>query len=168
MQSQVDDITRKLRLYAGMMNQNLDKFLDYAAVPVVQIGQAAAPMGHKIHYRYVSLLAGKGHRMSKGSGEIAATYVPGNLKGSVKTMRFSRSKNTVFVGPKIARGRTTGKFGPSRPDAYYAHMVEHGTVHSRAKPYMDKAAAQGLPLAYKRLETAARMQHQKFLAAHAR
>lgn len=159
--SDIGQIVQNLQRYANSLGRNLDKFLDYAAVPVREIAQSRAPVGSRPHKRYEKVRS-DGRRAGKGSGRVVATYNPGNLRGSVRTLRFRRAVNTVFVGPKVAKGGSKGTFGPRRPDAYYAHMVERGTVNTPAKPFMLPAAQQGLPLAYKRLETACRLYTQKF------
>lgn len=161
-QQEIAAITRTLHRYAHEMDRNLDKFLDYAAVPVVQIAQARAPVGSVVHKRYSTPKVNRALRAPKGMGQVVATYNPGNLRGAVRTLHFRRAVNAVFVGPKIAKGGGKGTFGPNRPDAYYAHMVEHGTIHTPAKPFMLPAAQEGLPIAYRRLQSACKLLTEKF------
>lgn len=69
-------------------------------------------------------------------------YYPGNLKLSIKSLTFRKSKNAVFVGPKIVKRRKTGdEYGKtsSKVDAYYAAMIEYGTMNMDKTPYMRPA-----------------------------
>ena len=69
------------------------------------------------------------------NGRKVATYYPGNLKRSIRTLKFRRSKD-LFVGPKLGKKGSTGTFKGNKVDGYYGHMVEFGTVHSKAQPFM--------------------------------
>lgn len=64
-------------------------------------------------------------------------YYSGNLRKSIQVIRFRRSKNAVFVGPKITR-KKLDEYGQTEKttDPYYAHMVEYGTRHSEPQPFM--------------------------------
>lgn len=103
LQADLNNVIGRLRkleptLQAGPVKRNLAT----AAKPLVQAVKAATPVGTKEHSRY-------------SRGVKVATYKPGNLKRSMQTLRFRRSKNAVFVGPKL---------GGARADGYYAHIVE--------------------------------------------
>jgi len=70
-----------------------------------------------------------------------ATYMPGNLMRSVRILPFRRSP-AVWVGPKLAKGRmVSGVFAGARVDAFYAAMVEFGTVKMAAIPFVRPAVA---------------------------
>lgn len=85
------------------------------------------PVGVKTHKRYPKRT---GRKAAKGSGNVLATYKPGNLRKSIRVLSFRRSP-AAWVGPKL--GKT--------PDGYYAHMVERGTVHQPAQEFFKKAVA---------------------------
>lgn len=73
-------------------------------------------------------------------GKVVAIYNPGNLRRSIKILTFRRSKFAVFVGPQVGKASSKEYGRPGQPvDGYYAHMVEFGTINSRAKPYMRPA-----------------------------
>ena len=55
-----------------------------------------------------------------------------NLKKSLGILSFRRSKNAVFVGPRV---KSRYKFR-----GYYGHWVEYGNKHMKAQPYMRPAA----------------------------
>lgn len=67
------------------------------------------------------------------NGKIVAFYVSGNLKKSIKTLTFRKSKD-VFVGPRFTRkklpvyGRTV-----STADGYYAQMLYGSAKNFRAR-----------------------------------
>lgn len=59
-------------------------------------------------------------------------------------MRAGRGKAAAVSAMRDARRATPGSFaemyvGPAVPDAFYAHLVEFGTRHSAAKPFMRPA-----------------------------
>lgn len=156
--------------------------LTKAARPIVTAARNNADTSEEIHFRYNTSKLVKGIRAPKGSGQIVATYRPGNLKGSIKTMRFRRSNNAVFVGPVVSRSGT-GSFGPTstyeggiipsnaRSDGYYARWVEFGAPaiglapNPFMKPAADQAGGTALRLAVVELkaaiEAAGRKQGQK-------
>ncbi len=73
-------------------------------------------------------------------GKVVAIYNPGNLRRSIKILTFRRSKFAVFVGPQVGKAGSKEYGRPGQPvDGFYAHMVEFGTVNSRANPYMRPA-----------------------------
>lgn len=85
------------------------------------------PVGTKVHKRYPT---GKGRRAAKGSGNVLATYRPGNLRKSIRVLNFRRS-SAAWVGAKLGKN----------PDGYYAHMVEGGTVNYQGRHFFEKAVA---------------------------
>ena len=112
-----------------------------AAAVLVSAARAEVKVGTKVHKRYPWNNRRK-KRAAKGAGRVVATYQPGNLRGSIKTLVFRRSM-AVFVGPKLKKGG--GSFGPGNPDGYYAHMVHNGhTSYGNgrripANPFMTRA-----------------------------
>jgi HK97 gp10 family phage protein len=120
-------IVRNLERYALELKREKKKFLEYAAIPMVRAAEAKAPVGSRIHYRY------------DGQGKIVAEYHPGNLQRSIRVLDLKKSHD-VFVGPKVNKGKASGKFANrARVDAYYAHMVEYGTSQMAARPFMRPA-----------------------------
>lgn len=117
------------------------RILRKAAAPMViaaqrNVDDAPAPVK-----RYSTAKVFSGSRAPKGGGTVEATYYPGNLKKSIRTMTFRKSKDAIFVGPKAWKKGSSGDFGKSedRVDPYYAHMVHDGTSTSQANPYMLRA-----------------------------
>lgn len=100
------------------------KLLRLAAKPVIKAIRSKVKVGSKPHRRYLK------------DGSLAAVYYPGNLKRSIRTLTFKKSKS-VFVGPKLGkRGSSGGTYKGNKVDGYYGHMVEFGTVHSAPQPFM--------------------------------
>lgn len=85
------------------------------------------PVGTKVHKRYPRR---NGKKSAKGSGNVLATYRPGNLRKSIRVLNFRRS-SAAFVGAKLGKN----------PDGYYAHMVERGTTTQPAQEFFKKAVA---------------------------
>ncbi len=107
-----------------------------AANVLISSIRAAAPQSAKPHYRYSTPKMGKRKRAPKGSGQKVATYMPGNLKRSFQILPFRRSP-AVWVGAKLSkRGTGGGVFAGNRVDGFYAAMVEFGTKHAAARPYV--------------------------------
>ena len=92
------------------------------------------------HYRYVKKV---------GNAEpTKITYKSGNLRKSIKVLRFRKAKNSIFVGPKVisrSKENNLTTFGANNKDVdpYYAHMVEYGTRHSAPQGYMKKGYQKG-------------------------
>lgn len=128
-QAELNDAIRKLREVGPVVKKDLKSDLTEAAGILVSAVQARAPQSDKPHARYNTAKVIKGIRAPKGSGNIKAIYMPGNLKKSIKTLKFRRSQ-AVFVGPKV---------GSSMPDGYYAHFSEFGTIHQRKQGYVQAA-----------------------------
>ncbi len=102
---------------------------------------ANARRSKKVHLRYNTGKVDKGIRAPKGSGNVVATYDPGNLARAIAIFNFRRS-NSLHVGPKVAKGQNTyGHFSGRRVDAFYAGWIEYGTVNMRARPYIRPALA---------------------------
>lgn len=134
LQAELNTLIRKLEGIADAAKRDRDRVLNEAAGPLKSAISGRAPMSDKPHSRYSTpKIAGK-IRAPKGSGVIKATYQPGNLKKSVQTLRFRRSK-AVFIGPKVRR--SAGQM----PDGYYAHMVNFGTVKQPAQHFVEAGVA---------------------------
>lgn len=104
------------------------------------------PIGGKVHKRYSTPKVIKSRRAKKGSGVVVATYFPGNLRFSFRSMKFRRSKSAVFVGAVLAKGEAHGVFSNSaKADGYYAHMVDRGTKKKAARPFMERSVAAAGP-----------------------
>ena len=124
------DLNRALKALKG-----LDPFLRKAgkadlreAAKILSTAVAIrTPIGKVTHRRYPTK---KGKKAGKGSGNVLATYRPGNLRRSIRVLNFRRS-SAAFVGAKLGKN----------PDGYYAHMVERGTTTQPAQEFFKKAVA---------------------------
>ena len=104
------------------------------------------PVGGKVHKRYSTPKVIKSRRAKKGSGVVVATYFPGNLRFSFKSMNFRRSKSAIFVGAVMAKGEAHGMFNSSaKADGYYAHMIDGGTKKKAARPFMERSVSAAGP-----------------------
>lgn len=106
------------------------KVLRKASEPLIAAAQMKAPV-----YR-----GGKRRVATLGDGTKVA-YYPGNLKLSIKRLRFSKSPS-IWVGPKVTKRRKEGDtYGLSnrKVDAYYAHWQEFGTVNIPKRPFLRPA-----------------------------
>ena len=103
-----------------------------AAKPMVAYAQAKAPVLRD--RRKVTVTLKSGDRV---------TYYPSNLRMSIRTLTFRKTKSdAIFIGPKITKRRKGGdEYGKTRSkvDAYYAAMVEYGTRNMDKTPYMRPA-----------------------------
>jgi HK97 gp10 family phage protein len=113
------------------------RILNKNAKPLTVALFAAAPTSRATHYRYSTPKLVRRIRAKRGKGVRVASYRPGNLAGSFQILRFRNAKYSVIVGAKLAKGaNTVGNFSASRPDGYYAHMVEKGTKNATARPFV--------------------------------
>lgn len=138
----ISEAVANLRKVLPYLVEEQKKILTYAAVPMVDAIAAKAPVSRKVHYRYKEV----------GGEKIKIAYHPGNLKKSIRVLDLRRTQN-VFVGPKVSKRGKARRYGVGNlVDAYYAHMVEYGTMHSRAKPYMRPGFLAAAPQSLKRIE----------------
>ena len=137
-QQEINDLISTLRKISAGAKKESQTAFKKAAVPLISEIQARAPVSEKPHSRYSTPKAAGKIRAPKGQGRIIATYYPGNLRRSFRTLTFRRS-SAVFVGPKLAKQNNQGEFMGARADGYYAHMVEFGTMHNPAQPFVRPA-----------------------------
>lgn len=134
LQSELNTLIRKLDGLSGATKRERDRVLMEAAGPLRSAIAGRAPQSDKPHSRYSTPKISGKLRAPKGMGRIVATYQPGNLRKSVQTLRFRRSK-AVFIGPKVRRS------GGQMPDGYYAHMVNFGTTQQSAQRFVEAGVA---------------------------
>jgi len=162
-QRQVSEAIKVLDKFAGGLESERKKMLEYAAIPLVTELQRRAPVGSRIHVRYSK--QGR-ERSRKGEGRRAATYHPGNTRGAFRILDLRRTDD-IYVGAKLARSGTKGTFGKGRYDAYYLHMIEFGTVHKSARPFVRPSWISAAPHCIRRINNAARLYAEKFTRQHA-
>jgi len=136
LQSDVNELVRKLNKVANNAKRESQSAFREGAKPLVEAIKAGAPVSDEEHYRYLG-------------GKVVATYTPGNLKRSIRTMTFRRS-GAVFVGPKFSSSSgSKGVFSGNRTDPWYAHIMEleYGLSGKRPQPFIRPAAASTGPTA---------------------
>lgn len=138
MKIEVDRLIRALNVLPENLAQQRMRILSLAGSYGAAGIEDAAPRSSAPHYRYSTPKLTKKLRAPKGMGVVVASYLPGNLKQSIRVLQFKRSKSAVFIGAKLAKGQSPkGRFGTgSKADGYYMHMVEGGTIHSAPKPFV--------------------------------
>ena len=140
----IADIVKKLDQYVIELKADRKEMLTLAAEPVKQLMRAKAPVfkGGFMHDRYEHKGKGKS-RSPKGKGNVVASYLAGNLRGSIDIIPIEKSID-IYVGPVFNKtGMTSGVFGESRYDPYYAWWVEYGTQYSKypRQPFVRPAQA---------------------------
>lgn len=116
------------------------KILRKAAIPLVAAAKANIPEAEKPVHRYSTGKIIKAIKTPPGLGTIIATYLPGNLKKSIRILSFRKSV-ALFVGPKVQKRNNKGVFGNgNKIDGWYAHFLEFGTVHFSGIGFMRRAA----------------------------
>ena len=153
-QADVSEIMRRLERMKGPLYGERQRILSLAGAYIAASTEASAPMGRRTHHRYSTPKLLRSIRTPVGMGRIVATYKPGNLKRSMQVLRFRQAPSTVFIGAKLAKGNVRGVFGSrSRVDGYYAHMVERGTQHSAAQPFVLRGFNMGKSQALRTVES---------------
>lgn len=109
--------------------------LRHALQPVLRTAKALTPKGTKVHYRYKG---GGLKKKPKGQGVIVAAYKPGNLRKSLSILSFRRAKRSMFVGPALKLGASSGQ---KKYDGYYAHML-YGNAEAFRKRIGEVALSQ--------------------------
>lgn len=131
LQSEINALIKDLQKLDPYMKTAAQEDMTKAAGLLVSAIKGRAPESEQSHKRYATSKVIKGIRAPKGFGQVVATYQPGNLKKSFRTLKFRRSP-AVFVGPKV---------GTAKADGYYAHWVEFGTENQRPKMFVQQAVA---------------------------
>lgn len=142
MAREINEIGRKFKtLIASLDDRTLKDVLIYSAQPMEEKIAQKAPRSRRTHYRYDTPKLVRKLRAPNGRGVRVATYGPGNLSRSIRTLSFRRMKRSVLVGPKLSK-KSTGKFtSQSRVDGYYANFVETGTKEQSAQNFIRQSAA---------------------------
>jgi len=104
----------------------LKKVLKESSKPLMKAAKANVPTASKPVKRYKN-------------GKVIATYFPNNLKRAIGFLTKLRRTKAVFVGARLSKSGTSGEFKGNRVDAYYAHIVEHGSVHQKGVHFLEKA-----------------------------
>lgn len=155
-QKQVSEAIKVLDKFAGGLEAERKKMLEYAAQPLVTELQRRAPIGSRIHTSYKSRKSGGGQQ---------GRYYPGNLRKSFRVLDLRKSA-AVIVGAKLTKGGR-GNFGLGRFNAYYLHWVEFGTVHMAARPFVRPSWVSAAPHCIRRINNAARLYAEKFTRQNA-
>lgn len=134
MQEEINVLVRTLKELGKEAQKAGKGALKDASGILVSAIKARVPQSTRKHSRYKPEFK----RAGPGYGEKVATYSPGNLKRSIKTLLFRRSK-AVFVGANLAKGAVSGNFAGNRTDAYYAGMVNSGTKKMAGKYFVESA-----------------------------
>lgn len=132
LQSELNQVISRLKKLEPGVRKGAQKDLEEASKILVAAVKGKTPIGNKVHKRYPRR---NGRKSAKGSGRVVATYRPGNLQRSIKTLKFRRSE-AVFVGPKL---------GGKAIDGYYAHFVEDGTIYQASQKFVAGAVATAGP-----------------------
>lgn len=133
LEKEIAAVVLKLRGVSKAAKRASTKALTKAANPLIDEIQFRAPVSDEPHSRYDTPKAAKGIRAPKGSGRIAATYMPGNLERSFGVLKFRRS-SAVFVGAKLDKTGSKGLFTGNRTDGYYAAWMEYGAPNAGIPP----------------------------------
>lgn len=130
---EIEVLKKKLYQVSNTAKKQSQAAFRKAAAPLITAIQNGAPQSDREHYRYSTPKIAGNLRAPNGEGRIVATYTPGNLKRSIKTLIFRKSA-AVFVGPKVDKRGSGGTFSGARTDGYYAHWVEFGAPEAKIKP----------------------------------
>lgn len=132
--SEIAQAVKQLDSVAKKCYKERTQILRGAASELSKALKAAAPVSSKPHKRYATKKLSKKYRAPRGYGNVVALYMPGNLKRSIRSLRFPKAKTKFFVGAFLS-GNPRGTFVGRRTDGYYLHMVEGGTRTAAAKPF---------------------------------
>ena len=134
LQNELNVLLHKLDGLKDIPRREQTRALTEAAGPLRAAIAGKAPQSDRPHKRYSTAKVSKKIRAPRGRGNVVAVYNPGNLRQSIQTLRFRRSK-AIFIGPKLDKSRS-GRL----PDGYYAHFVEFGTAQGQPAQHFVKTA----------------------------
>ena len=127
----------------GMTLEEEEEILRYASKPLIEAAKAKAPVSTRRSVKVTNKDGSKSFYIEKG-----------NLKASIMEIRFRRRRSgykgkmkgrkggVLLFGPKVNwKPRDKQRFGPSvrSVNAFYAHMVEYGTMNQSPQPFMRPA-----------------------------
>lgn len=114
--------------------ENKRKILRRQAKKIVLAARNSTPVGkRRVNKLYDTTKLLKNRRASRGFGKVKASFLRGNLQGSIKVLTL-RKTSRVFVGPRILKRVKQGAtYGPKRPNAYYAQMIYGSAKAFKAK-----------------------------------
>lgn len=133
LQKEIDTLQKKLRAVSDTAKRQSQTAFKQAAPILISAIQGRAPQSDAPHFRYNTPKVSGNLRAPNGMGNIVATYMPGNLKRSFKTLVFRKSA-AVHVGPKLDKQGRGGVFSGARVDGYYAHWMEYGAPEAGITP----------------------------------
>lgn len=173
MEKEVKEINKKLQILLGQFDKKeRKKILRPAAKILVKAARANIKDSKKPHYRYTNASKLFGNlKAPKGLGKKVATYLPGNLRKSIRVMSFRKSDG-LHVGPRLAKRNKDGEFGRgSRVDGWYAHFQEYGTINMpnpRNMGYMRRAFTKSKNAVIARIEKAIEKKVNDFARKYAK
>lgn len=147
LQRELAKLKKKLYEVSDNAKKESQNAFKQAAPLLISAIQARAPESDEPHFRYNTPKLSDKLRAPNGMGKIVATYMPGNLRRSFKTLVFRKSA-AVYVGPKLDKRGSGGVFTGSRVDGYYAHWMEFGApeIGLQPRPFVRPAAESAGPV----------------------
>lgn len=130
---EIAELRKKLYAISDNAKKQSQTAFRKAAPILIDAIQSRAPQSDAPHSRYDTPKIAGHLRAPNGMGQIVATYTPGNLKRSFKTLVFRKSA-AVYVGPKVDKRGSGGTFTGTRTDGYYAHWMEYGAPEANIPP----------------------------------
>lgn len=130
LKAEVENVVKNLRKLPKEFSKRKRKNVLRPAAKIMQKSiRAEVPISDNPHFRYATSKVLQGVKAPKGSGQVVATYYPGNARRSIRTLLFRRSAD-LFVGPKVAKsGGGKGEFKGNRVDGWYLRFLEFGTIN---------------------------------------
>lgn len=124
-QQEVNAIISSLRALNSQIAKTIKSDLKGPADFLASAIKGRTPVGARVHKRYKSGKSMLFKRMPKGSGVVVATYRPGNLRKSIKTLtKLRRVKYAQIVGANTGSGAN---------DGYYLHFSNNDVKMSNGK-----------------------------------
>ena len=145
-QKEINDLIYSLRTLRGQVSNDIKADLKGPAELMVAAIKGRTPESVQKHNRYKR--HGGKKRMPKGSGIIAATYKPKNLRKSIGILgKLRRTRLALIIGARL---------GTKRNDGYYVHFVNNNVTMTNGKirtgqKFVEAGVAAAGPVALKAL-----------------
>lgn len=120
-EAEMRGLLRQLEYVQGDARKAAKAISRTSARPLVARAKQLAPVWPRAYARYKD-------------GKAVEIIYPGNLRESIEILPLRKTKTSVIIGPNLKDG--------GKPQGYYAHMVEFGTVKAAPEPYMRPAFEQ--------------------------
>ncbi len=126
-----------------------------------ELDAALSRLALDVETRLAKNAAGAGARVIRDGAKRRAPVDSGNLRAAIKVRRAKKRYGAAVADIVVTGGRKSLK-----NDAWYAKLVEYGTRHAPARPFLRPALDADAPAAIRAIATSLSKQIAKLAGKH--